>query len=689
MRELIVDSFAGGGGASTGIELALGRSPDIAINHDAEALALHRMNHPETLHLPHNVWKVDPVAVTGGRPVGLLWASPDCKHFSKAKGGKPVKQNIRDLAWVVVRWAKQVRPRVIILENVEEFRDWGPISAEGVPCKARKGETFQRWAGELKRLGYKVEHRELRACDYGAPTIRKRLFLIARRDGGKIVWPQPTHGRPDDPDVIAGRKLPWRTAASIIDWSLSCHSIFLTREEGRAVGVNRPLAEATMARIARGVKRYVLDAAKPFVVRTDMASAAARNGVHGVEEPIRTMTTGGSCALATPFVTKFRANSTGSILDEPLHTVTANGENRERPGGCAPLGLVSPLLVGCGGRAGQSRPRSADEPCATGTAKADVCLVAPVLTYAQQGGLNRSPEEPHSTICASTKDQNALLAVHVSRQFGASIGSDADEPVGTVTAGGGGKAALVAAHLQAYYGEGAGGLDRSADTAEPVRTVVTENRHAVVAAFMAQHNTGVVGHDLEEPASTIVGKGCTQALVEASFLSHAYTSNTRGGEGDLDKPIKTQTTALHAAEVRAFLTKYYGPAVGQEAAEPLHTTTTKPRFGLVTVEIGGEPYVIADIGMRMLSPRELFRAQGFPDSYIIDRGLKVEVREGWGPDDGPAEIVPITKTAQVRMCGNSVCPPLAQALVAANYQPRESERPKPAATLPLFLEAAE
>ena len=192
-----------------------------------------------------------------------------------------------------------------------------------------------------------------------------------------------------------------------------------------------------------------------------------------------------------------------------------------------------------------------------------------------------------------------------------------------------------------------------------------------------------------------MGKGCTQALVEASFLSHAYTSNTRGGEGDLDKPIKTQTTALHAAEVRAFLTKYYGPAVGQEAAEPLHTTTTKPRFGLVTVEIGGEPYVIADIGMRMLSPRELFRAQGFPDSYIIDRGLKVEVREGWGEavlgdeDSGPADIIPITKTAQVRMCGNSVCPPLAQALVAANYQPRESERPRPAAALPLFLEAAE
>lgn len=602
MRELIVDSFAGGGGASTGILQALGRGPDIAINHDAQALALHRMNHPETLHLPHNVWKVDPVAVTRGRPVGLLWASPDCKHFSKAKGGKPVRREIRDLAWVVVRWARQVRPRVIILENVEEFRDWGPLTADGQPCKDRKGQTFKAWAGELKRLGYRVEHRELRACDYGAPTIRKRLFLIARRDGEKIVWPAPTHGRPDDPDVIAGRKEPWRTAAGIIDWSLPCHSIFLTREEGRAVGVNRPLAEATMARIARGVKRYVIDAAQPSVVCTDMASAAARNGVHGVDEPVRTLTT--------------------------------------------------PMLVGCGGRAGQSRPRGADEPTATGTAKADVCLVAPVMTYAQQGGLNRPAGEPHSTICASAKDQNAVIAAFLSRQFGASVGSDAAEPVGTVTAGGGGKTALV-------------------------------------SAFLAQHNTGMVGHHPEEPVSTIVGKGCTQAVVETSFLSHAYTSNTRGGEGDLGKPIKTQTTALHAAHVRAFLTKYYGPAVGQDAQDPLHTATAKPRFGLVTVEIGGEPYVIADIGMRMLSPRELYRAQGFPDSYVIDRGISVEPREGF--EDGAGEtVIPITKTAQVRMCGNSVCPPLAQALVAANYRERAEARETPAAPGPLFLlEAAE
>lgn len=690
MRELIIDSFAGGGGASTGIELALGRSPDVAINHDAEALALHRMNHPETMHLPHNVWKIDPVALTAGRPVGLLWASPDCKHFSKAKGGKPVKRNIRDLAWVVVRWARQVRPRVIMLENVEEFRDWGPISAEGVPCKERKGEEFKRWCGDLKRLGYKLEHRELRACDYGAPTIRKRLFVIARRDGEKIVWPAPTHGRHDDPDVIAGRKKPWRTAAEIIDWSLPCHSIFLNREDGREVGVNRPLADATMARIAKGVKRYVLDAAKPFVVTCNHSGEEFRGQDLG--EPFKTLAAARDAhGLVTPFVTKFRANSIGHSLEEPMHTVTANGENKVRPGGCAPLGIVAPVLVGCGGRAGQSRPRSADEPCATGTAKADVCLVAPVLTYAQQGGLSRSAEEPHSTICASTKDQNALIAPYLVPRYGERPGQEprtrsVEEPAPVIvpTANGG---SLAAVALTKFSENSTG---QSPD--EPVHTVMPgASRHGVVAAFMAQHNEGprpgAPGRELFEPVSTVTATGAQQALVASHVI------NMKGSERadyPAEHPIPTVCAhTTHAAEVRAFLMKYYGPAIGQGAQDPLHTATAKARFGLVTVEIGGEPYIIADIGMRMLSPRELYRAQGFPEGYIIDRGLKVEVREGWGDDDGPAEVVTITKTAQVRMCGNSVCPPLAQALVAANYQPREVERVAPISTMPLFLEAAE
>lgn len=296
-RPLIVDSFAGGGGASTGIELALGRSPDIAINHSSEALALHAANHPDTIHLDSNIWDVSPLEVTKGRHLGLFWASPDCKHFSKAKGGKPVDRNIRDLAWVVVKWAEEAKPDVIILENVEEFQTWGPLvkTAPGVykPCPARAGKTFKRWIADLRRLGYRVEWRELVAADYGAPTSRKRLFVIARRDGLPIVWPTPTHG----PDGT----LPWRTAAEIIDWTLPCPSLFDTSDEifsQHGIKANRPLAENTLARITKGVKRHVLDAEHPFVFGdaaqflisyySETDENARTNSVH---EPLRTITT--------------------------------------------------------------------------------------------------------------------------------------------------------------------------------------------------------------------------------------------------------------------------------------------------------------------------------------------------------------------------------------------------------------
>lgn len=567
MRELIVDSFAGGGGASEGIELALGRSPDVAINHDREALAMHYANHPDTLHLPHNVWKVDPVEVTKGRPVGLLWASPDCKHFSKAKGGKPVKRNIRDLAWVVVRWAKQVRPRVIILENVEEFRDWGPLTEDGKPCPARKGQTFRQWEGELKRLGYKVEHRELRACDYGAPTIRKRLFLIARRDGRPIVWPKPTHGDPRSDAVKSGKLLPWRTAAEIIDWSLPCYSIFLTREEGRKVGVNRPLAEKTMARIAKGLKRYVINNPTPFIVPT------THQGERRVPD-----------------------------VDEPLATVT--GANR-----------------------------------------GEQALVAPFVTYAQQGGLNRSAHEPLHTITASRKDQNCI----------------------------------VAPYLVPRYGERPTQEPRTRSVEEPAPVIVpTANGASLVAAFMAQHNTDMVGHDAREPVSTIVQKGCTQAVVSAGLLS---LKGTERRSSSVEEPARTVLAGGgHAAHVSAFLTKYYGADQDPRLEEPLHTATTKARFGLCTVTIQGEPYVITDIGMRMLAPRELFRAQGFGDDYIIDRGRCVDTGE-W---------ITLTKTSSIRMCGNSVSPVMAEALVAANYRLDQAAMPvrRPARSVPL-LEAAE
>ena len=464
---MIVDSFAGGGGASLGIEIALGVSPDIAVNHDAEAIAMHAANHPTTRHLCGDVWDVDPIGVTNGAPVDLAWFSPDCKHHSKAKGGKPRDAKIRALAWVVVRWARAVRPRVICLENVEEFADWGPLLADGSPCPRRRGLTFRIWLGKLKAAGYAVEMRELRACDYGAPTTRKRLFIVARCDGAPIVWPTPTHG--------PGRAKPWRTAAECIDWSLPCPSIF-----DRA----KPLADKTLARIARGIDRFVLRSARPFIVPT------AHAGDH-------------------------RAHS----ADEPLRTIT-------------------------------------------GQRRGDHALVAPTLI--QTGYGERKGQEPRSL--------------------------DLGKPLGTVVAGGA--------------------------------------KHALVSAFLAKHNGGheATGSQLDMPIHTITAKD------HHSLVTVALGADRR-------------------AEVRAFLTQYNGTSLGQSAQLPLGTVTTHDRFGLVTVQ--GVDYEITDIGLRMLSARELFRAQGFPDSYVIDPLVNGER---------------LTKTAQIRCCGNSVSPPVAAAIVGANVE---------------------
>lgn len=326
MRELLVDLFAGGGGASTGIELATGRYVDIAINHDPAAIAMHKVNHPNTKHYLENVWEVDPREATQGRPVGLMWASPDCKHFSKAKGGKPVDKNIRGLAWVIVKWAKLVRPKVIIMENVEEFKTWGPL-IDNMPDPKRKGETFGQFVKALKRFGYKVDWRELRACDYGAPTIRKRLFLIARCDGEKIVWPEPTHGDPDTLEVKAGLLEPWHTAADIIDWTLDCPSIFERK---------RPLAENTMRRIAKGIQKFVIENPNPFIVNStapflmqyhSYAGDGARGQVLG--RPLLTQDTSNRYALVTSHIIKLRGTKNGGNIghrtDEPLHTISAGG----------------------------------------------------------------------------------------------------------------------------------------------------------------------------------------------------------------------------------------------------------------------------------------------------------------------------------------------------------------------------
>lgn len=646
MRPLIIDNFAGGGGASTGIERALGRPVDVAINHDAEAIAMHLANHPTTKHYCQSIMAVDPLEATGGAPVALAWFSPDCKHHSKAKGGKPREKNIRDLAWVVVHWAERLLKakrdgsaaiQVLMLENVEEFRQWGPLDEHGQPIKERKGEEFDLWVRRLKRLGYKVEFRELRACDYGAPTSRKRLYLIARRDGLPIVWPKPSHGKPGSPEVVSGERLPWRTAAECIDWSIPCPSIFERKRE---------LKPATMRRIAHGVMRYVVNSASPFVIpvthhgsndrsydpaaplptvtaahRGEMAAIDAAvipithtsNGAtaHSTREPLRTITTakGGELAAVTatiaPHITKFRTGSVGSDAGDPMPTVTANGDSA-RPAGATPLGLAAATMVQMGyGEAPGQAPRSLDVDAPLGT------IVA--------GG-----------------NKHGLVVGHLEKFSENSCGKSATEPMDTVMAGAP-RHAAVTAFLSHFYTSNTNG--GQGDPEKPAKTVTSGGQHhAVVCAHMEQANTGRVGHAATDPVSTITAAGSHQRLVETTMVDASALPPEQ----------------LHlAVRVAAFLIKYYGNEVdGHGLDAPIGTVTTKDRFAVVTVTIDAITYVIVDIGMRMLSRRELANAQGFPVDYVLDP---------IGPNGKPLSI-----SSSIRMIGNSVCPDMADVLASAN-----------------------
>lgn len=472
-KGLVFDYFAGAGGASTGIEWALGRSPDVAINHCEHAVAVHALNHPETDHVHVDVWDVDPVRHLPPGDVDAVWFSPDCTHFSRARGATPVSKKVRGLAWVVLRVAARRRPRVIFLENVPEFVTWGPVRkrrfgrhrGKVMPIATRVGETFRRFVGQLQALGYVVEHRVLMASDHGAPTHRRRLILIARRDGQPVVWPAATHG--------PGRPHSHRTAAECIDWSIPCPSIF-----GRA----RPLADATCKRIADGIRRFVINAPRPFLA------------------PV------GEGFLA--------------------HTMVQTGY----------------------GEHARQRPRSLD-------------LGAPLGTVVAGGS------------------KHALVSVWLAKHYGGVVGHGVDRPLGTVT---------------------------------------TVDHHSLVACHLTKFYGTSTGADLDGPAPTITGQG------------------------------------QHLGLVAAFLTKYYGQGTGQDLGEPMHTVVTKDRFGLVTVLVDGETYAIADIGLRMLTPRELARAQGFPDTFRLIG----------------------TQKDQVARIGNSVCPPLARAVVEANV-PRAAPRPDP------------
>ncbi|MCA7945622.1 DNA cytosine methyltransferase [Burkholderia vietnamiensis] len=573
--ELIVDNFAGGGGASTGLERAFGRPVDIAINHDPEALAMHAANHPHTKHYCESVFDVDPAAITGNQPVGLVWLSPDCKHFSKAKGGKPVSKKIRGLAWIALRWAATVKPRVIMLENVEEFVTWGPLGADGRPCPKNRGRTFRSFVNALARHGYRVEHRELRGCDFGAPTIRKRLFLVARRDGLPIVWPTPTHGDPKSAAVRAGALQPWRTAGTdVIDWSIPCPSIF-ERE--------RPLKDATLRRIARGIMKFVVNSADPFVIHLTHHGA---DRAASINAPLATVTGAnrGEQALVAAHITKFRANSTGSAADTPLHTVTAGGDCARPADAAHAMGIVAATLI--------------------------------QTSYGERPG--QAPRVP-----------------------------GLNKPLGTVVAQGV-KHAAVTAFLAKHYG---GHESPGASLNAAISTITTQDHHHLVTAQLVGCG-GRAGQsrprDASEPTATLTSKADTTIAV-----SHLVKLRGTSRDGaPADEPLHTISAGgTHHAEVRAFLIKYYGEGgQWQDAREPLHTIPTRDRMGLVTIH--GEDYAIVDIGMRMLTPRELARAQGFPDSYVLDPIVNGK---------------PLSKSAQVRMIGNSVCPDVATALIRANF----------------------
>lgn len=537
-EESIIDNFAGGGGASTGIELAAGRPVTIAVNHDPDAILMHKTNHPYTAHYQASVWDIDPREVCQGRPVGLAWFSPDCKHFSKAKGGKPVDKNIRGLAWIVLRWAGTVAPRVIMLENVEEFQTWGPVR-RGHPIKSKAGQTFRRFTEQLKGLGYVVEWQELVAADYGAPTTRKRFFLIARRDGRPIVWPEPTHAPADSPEVLDGKKKPWRSAAEIIDWNLPCPSIFDTRKEIRekyGLSAQRPLRPNTMRRIIRGVDKFSIKATEPFLVVVNHAGGLRGQGV---QEPLRTVTAKHGYGVAAPVMIQYHTEQSekvrGQGVTEPIMTIDAS--NR--------YGLAAASLVKYYGN--DQHGQNAQEPLHTVTARDHEGVTLASLSKYYGGVVGTEVSNPLPTVTAV--DHNAIQTCHMVKMKGTNLGGPMSEPVQTITAGGG--------------------------------------------------HFGVV----------------TTTVVKA--------------ESDAD--------LQHWPEIRELLNTYCGYDLGSE--------------DVILFRIGGVSYFMADIGLRMLTPRELYNANGFPPDYIIDRDYK-------GNSYG--------KSKQVARCGNAVPPPFAAALVRAN-----------------------
>ena len=476
--ELIVDNFAGGGGASTGIEMATGYSVDIAINHDPEAIKMHKANHPNTKHYCENVWAVDPVKACNGHPVALAWFSPDCKHFSKAKGGKPKDKNIRGLAWVACRWAGLVRPRVIMLENVEEFKTWGPLNRKHHPIKSKQGKTFEKFVQQLTDLGYEVQFKELVAADYGAPTMRKRFFMIARCDGKPIVWPEPTHGPADSEAVKAGLLKPYVGAYTKIDFSRPCPSIFDTSEEIKekyGIRAVRPLAQKTMDRIARGFIKFVLNNPKPFIIQCN----------HGGER---------------------RPND----IREPMPTIT----------GKHGYGIVEPYMVQIG-QTGFTKDRSKDvrEPLTTIVSKNEHCLISPTLIQyhsetAQGEVRGQTIKDPIMTVDGSNR--YGLVTSFLSKFYKSGTGQDLREPLHTITTSAG-HFGEVRAFLIKYYEDATG-----QDIEKPLDTVTTKDRFGLVTIEGVDYQIVDIGLRMLEPRELY---GC-QGFPDDYIIDHDYTGKT-------------------------------------------------------------------------------------------------------------------------------------------------------------------
>lgn len=540
--ELIVDNFAGGGGASTGIEMATGYSVDIAINHDPEAIRMHKANHPYTKHYCEDVWQVDPVKACDGHPVGLAWFSPDCKHFSKAKGGKPKDKFIRGLAWVACRWAGLVRPRVIMLENVEEFKTWGPLNRGHHPIKAKQGKTFEKFVRQLTDLGYEVQFKELIAADYGAPTMRKRFFMIARCDGKPIVWPEPTHAPADSEKVKAGLLKPYVGAYTQLDFSLPCPSIFDTSEEIKekyGIRAVRPLAPKTLERIARGLKKFVIDNAEPFIVQVNH-SGAKSDYCKSSNEPLSTITGKHGFGIVEPYMvqigqTGFAADRSKDVR-EPLTTIVSKNEH------C----LISPTLIQYHSETaqGEVRGQTIEDPIMTVDGSNRYGLVTSFLHKYYDGGYKgagESVEKPLPTVTAW--DHNSVVTANLIQMNNHCDGRDVRDPIPTITAGDG-HFGEVRAFLIKYYGQGTG-----QDVKDPLDTVTAQDRFGLVTIDGTDYQIVDIGLRMLEPRELY---GC-QGFPDDYIIDRDYTGKTYPRSEQVRRCGNAVCPPLPAALVRANL----------------------------------------------------------------------------------------------------------------------------------------